>query len=336
MGKRFRGFTLSSSLLVLSFIGALLFPLSFPVEAQQPKKIPRIGFMMPGSQSTYAIRIEAFQNGLRELGYIEGENIAVEWRFAEGKSDRYLDLAADLVRLEVNVIVATTTPVIVAARKATKTIPIVMAASADPVGTGLVVSLARPGGNITGLSMLGPESDGKALEVLQETLPKLARVGFLWDPANAGMASRLRTLEIVGQSLRIQIQSLEVGSSSGLESALESAISNRAGAIFVPAGLASVYRKRIVEFTAKKRLPAMFNDSESAAAGGLMSYGVFLPALFHRAATYVDKILRGTKPSELPVEQPTKFEFVINLKTAKQIGLTIPPNVLARADRVIR
>ena len=317
-------------------LGTMLLALSVPAQAQQAKKTPRIGFLMPGSRPTYSMRIEAFRNGLRELGYNEGQNIAIEWRFAEGKSDRLAGLAADLVRSKVDVIVTSTTPVTQAALQATRTIPIVMAASADPVGTGLVASLARPGGNITGLSMLGPDSDGKALEILKETLPKVARVAFLWDPANAGMASRLRTLEIVAQTLRLQIQSLEVRTSSELESTLESAVSNRAGALFVPAGLASVYRKRIVEFAAKKRLPAMYNDSESADAGGLMSYGVYLPALFHRAAVYVDKILKEAKPADLPVEQPTKFELVINLKTAKQIGLTIPPNVLARADRVIR
>jgi putative ABC transport system substrate-binding protein len=315
---------------------AMLYALCLSVEAQLAKKDPRIGFLMPGSRTTYAVRIDAFRDGLRELGYIEGQNIAIEWRFAEGKSDRLPELAADLVRLKVDVIVTSTTPVAEAAAHASRSIPIVMAASADPVGTGLVASLARPGGNVTGLSMLGPESDGKALELLQETLPKLTRVAFLWDPGNAGMASRLKALEGVGQSLRLQIQSLEVRTSSELENTLESAVSNRAGALFVPAGLASVYRKRIVEFAAKKRLPAMFNDSESAEAGGLMSYGVYLPALFHRAATYVDKILKGTKPADLPVEQPVKFELIINLKTAKQIGLTIPPNVLARADRVIR
>jgi len=317
-------------------LGAMLLALCMSVEAQQPKKIPRIGFLMPGSRADYAVRIEAFQNGLRELGYIEGQNIAIEWRFTEGKSARLADIAADLVRLKVDVIVTSTTPVAAATASATGSIPIVMAASADPVGTGLVASLSHPGGNITGLSMLGPESDGKALEVLQETLPKLARVAFLWDPTNAGMASRLKALEGAGQSLRLQIQSLEVRTSNELESTLESAVSNRAGALFVPAGFASVYRKRIVEFSAKKRLPAMYNDGESAEAGGLMSYGVYLPALFHRAATLVDKILKGTKPTDLPVEQPTKFELIINLKAAKQIGVTIPPNVLARADRVIK
>jgi putative ABC transport system substrate-binding protein len=309
---------------------------ALPAQAQQAKKTPRIGVMIPGSRPTYAMRIEAFQNGLRELGYTEGQNISMEWRFAEGKSDRLAGLAADLVRLKVDVIVTTTTPVAEAARQATRTIPIVMAASADPVGTGLIASLAHPGGNITGLSMLGPESDGRALELLQEAFPKVTRVAFLWDPNNAGMASRLKALEAVGQALRLQIQSAGVRSPTELESTLESVITNRAGALFVPAGLASVYRKRIVDFAAKKRLPVMYNDSESAEAGGLMSYGVYLPALFHRAATYVDKILKGAKPADIPVEQPTKFELVINLKAAKQIGLIIPPNVLARADRVIR
>jgi putative ABC transport system substrate-binding protein len=315
---------------------ALLCPLCLPVEAQQVKNVPRVGFLMPGSRTTYAVRTEAFQKGLHELGYSEGQNIAIEWRFAENKRDRLADLVADLMRLKVDVIVTSTTPVAEAVLRATRTIPIVMAASADPVGTGLVASLARPGGNITGLSMLGPETDGKALEVLQETLPKLMRVAYLLDPSNAGQASRLNALEIAAQTLRLQIQSLEVRTPNDLESALELALSNRADALFVPAAMSSVYRKRIVAFAAKKRLPAMYNDSESAEAGGLMSYGVYLPALFHRAATYVDKILKGKKPTDLPVEQPTKFEFIINLKTAKQIGLTIPPNVLARADRVIK
>ncbi len=308
----------------------------FAVRAQQPKKAPRIGFLMPGSRATYAVRIEAFQNGLRDLGYTEGQNIAIEWRFADGKSDRLPDLAADLVRLKVDIIVTSTTPVAEAVLRATRTIPIVMAASADPVGTGLVASLARPGGTVTGLSMLGPDSDGKALEILQEALPKLTRVAFLWDPDNAGMASRLKNLEAVGQTLRLQIQSLEVRNSTDVDNALELAIKSRAGAVFVPAGLASVYRKRIIEFAEKKRLPTMYNDSESAEAGGLMSYGVSLPALFHRAATYVDKILKGAKPADLPVEQPKKFDFIVNLKTAKQIGLTVPPNVLMRADKVIK
>ena len=306
------------------------------VEAQHPKKTPRVGVLLPGSRSTYAIRIEAFHNGLRELGYVEGRNIATEWRFAEGKNDRLPGMAAELVRSRVDVIVTSTTPVAQASLQASRTIPIVMAASADPVGTGLVASLAHPGGTVTGLSMLGPDSDGKALEILQETLPKLTRVAFVWDPANSGMASRLKNLEMVGHTMRIEISRSRFGPANELEVTLESAVGNRVGALFVPAGMASVYLKRIMEFAARKRCPVMFNDGESAEAGGLMSYGIYLPALFHRAAYFVDKILKGAKPADLPVEQPTKFELVINLKTAKQIGLTIPPNVLARADRVIK
>ena len=320
---------------VLWFIIALLGAGTI-AQAQQPKKVHNVGVILPGTQATYSVRAKAFRSGLRELGYVEGQNIALEWRFADGKSARLPDFAAELVRLKVDVIVTSTSPVTQAARQATQTIPIVMAASADPVGTGLVASLARPGGNITGLSMLGPDSDGRALEVLKETWPKVTRVAFVWDPLNVGMASRLKNLEAVGQAIRIEIQSLGVRSSEELETSLDSAVANRAGALFVPAGFASVYRKRIVEFASQKRLPTMFNDSESVEAGGLMSYGVYLPALFHRAATFVDKILKGAKPADLPVEQPTKFELVINLKAAKQIGLTIPPNVLARADRVIR
>jgi putative ABC transport system substrate-binding protein len=306
------------------------------VEAQQLKTIPKIGGLLPGSRATYATRIEAFRSGLRDLGYIEKQTVITEWHFTEGKTNRLAEMAAELVRLKMDVIVTSTTPVAQAVLRASRTTPIVMAASADPVGTGLVASLARPGGNVTGLSMLGPETDGRALEILQETVPKLTHVAFLWDPNNAGMASRLKALEAAGQTLRLQIQSAEVHGSKELDSILESIIANRADALFIPAGLASVHRKRIIEFAGKKRLPAIFNDTESVETGGLMSYGVYLPALFHRAATYVDKILKGAKPADLPVEQPTKFELVINLKAAKQIGLTIPPNVLARADRVIR
>ena len=322
---------------VLVFICLLLFVvMPTGAEAQQPKKIPKVGILLPGTRLTYATRVDAFSNGLRDLGYIEGQSVATEWRFTEGKSERLGDLATELVRLKMDVIVTSTTPVAQAVLRASRTVPVVMAASADPVGTGLVASLARPGGSVTGLSMLGPESDGRALELLHEAFPRVARVAFLWDPNNAGMASRLKALEAVGQTLRLQIQSAEVRGPTGLENTLDSAIARHSDALFVPAGFASVYRRRIIEFAAQKRLPAMYNDSESAEAGGLMSYGVYLPALFHRAATYVDKILKGTKPADLPVEQPTKFELVISLKTAKQIGLTIPPNVLARADRVIR
>jgi putative ABC transport system substrate-binding protein len=316
-------------------LSTVLFAFCVPAQAQQ-SRIPKVGILLPGSRSTYATRIDAFLSGLRELGYTEGKTIITELRFTEGKSNRLAESAADLIRLKMDVIVTSTTPVAQAVLRLSRTIPVVMAASADPVGTGLVASLARPGGNVTGLSMLGPESDGRALELFQETVPKLTRLAFLWDPRNEGMASRLKTLEAVGQTLRVQVLSVEVSSSTELDIVFERIITNRSGGLFVPASLASVYRKHIVEFTLKKRLPAIFDDTESAETGGLMSYGVYPPAMFYRAATYVDKILKGAKPADLPVEQPTKFELVINLKTAKQIGLIIPPNVLARADRVIR
>jgi len=317
-------------------LSTLLFAFCVPAQAQQSRRIPKVGILLPGSRSTYATRIDAFLSGLRELGYTEGKTIITELRFTEGKSNRLAESAADLIRLKMDVIVTSTTPVAQAVLRLSRTIPVVMAASADPVGTGLVASLARPGGNVTGLSMLGPESDGRALELFQETVPKLTRLAFLWDPRNEGMASRLKTLEAVGQTLRVQVLSVEVSSSTELDIVFEKIITNRSGGLFVPASLASVYRKHIVELTLKKRLPSIFDDTESAETGGLMSYGVYPPAMFYRAANYVDKILKGAKPADLPVEQPTKFELVINLKTAKEIGLTIPPNVLARADRVIK
>src|SRR6478672_4415709 len=316
-------------------LSTVLFAFCVPAQAQQ-SRIPKVGILLPGSRSTYATRIDAFLSGLRELGYTEGKTIITELRFTEGKSNRLAESAADLIRLKMAVIVTSNTPVAQAVLRLSRTIPVVMAASADPVGTGLVASLARPGGNVTGMSMLGPESDGRALELFQETVPKLTRLAFLWDPRNEGMASRLKTLEAVGQTLRVQVLSVEVSSSTELDIVFERIITNRSGGLFVPASLASVYRKHIVEFTLKKRLPAIFDDTESAETGGLMSYGVCPPAMFYRAANYVDKILTGAKPADLPVEQPTKFELVINLKTAKQIGLIIPPNVLARADRVIK
>jgi len=304
-------------------------------EAQQPAKIPRIGFLSPGGSPGNDFRYEAFQQGLRDLGYVVGKNIAIEYRYAEGKLDRLPTLASELVSLKLDIIVTSTTPAIQAVKQATRTIPIVTI-SADPVGTGLVASLARPGGNITGFSVIGPEISGKQLELVKETLPKVKRVAFVWDPANPALALRFKEVEIAARTLGLQIESLEVRTRNELESALESATSKRAGAFIVPPPMAFAYRRQIVDFVARKRLPAMYEDSESVEAGGLMSYGANLSDLFRRAATYVDKILKGTKPADLPVEQPTKFEFVINLKTAKQIGLTIPPDVLARANKIIR
>jgi putative ABC transport system substrate-binding protein len=314
---------------------AMLFALCFSAEPQQLKKVPRIGLLSPVSPSDTALWHQAFRQGLGDLGWVEEKNISIEYRYAERKADRLPDLASELVRLKVDVIVTSTTPAIQTVKQATRTIPIVTI-SADPVGTGLVASLARPGGNITGLSIIGPEIIGKQLELVKETLPKVKRVGFIRDPANAAMTLAFKELEIAARTLGLQIESLEVRASNELESVLKSATSKHIGALIIPPPIANAYRRQIVDFAAKKRLPAMYQDSESVEAGGLMSYGANLPDLFRRAATYVDKILKGTKPADLPVEQPMKFEFVINLKTAKQIGLTIPPNVLARADRIIR
>jgi putative ABC transport system substrate-binding protein len=316
---------------------ALLFAVYLPAVAQQPKKIPRIGVLFVGSptSSYVATSMEAFRQGLRDLGYVEGQNIAIEFRSAEGKNDRFPALASELVRLKVDVIVTGTIAAIQAAKQATGTIPIVTI-SGDPVGTGLVASLARPGGNITGLSLGGLEISGKQLELLKETVPKVKRVAFVWDPANLATALRFKEVEIAARTLGLQIQSVEVRSPNELESVLESATSKRTGALIVPPTMAVFYQRQIVNFAAQKRLPAMYEQSESVEVGGLMSYGANLPDLFRRAATYVDKILKGAKPADLPVEQPTKFELVINLRTAKQIGLTIPPNVLVRADKVIK
>ena len=303
--------------------------------AQQPKKVPLVGILTPDPVSARINLFEAFKKGLREVGYVEGQNIGIEVRSAEGKRDRLPTVASELVRLKVDVILTSTTPAIQAAKQATTTIPIV-AISTDPVGTGLVASLARPGGNITGLSLLGPEINGKQLELLKETLPKVKRVAFVGNPASVAFALRFKEVEIAGQELGLQTQSVEVRSPNELERALESATREQAGALIVASSISLAYRRQIVDFAAKNQLPAIYDESESVEAGGLMSYGANLPDLFRRAATYVDKILKGRKPSDLPVEQPTKFELIINLKAAKQIGLTIPPNVLARADKVIR
>ena len=313
---------------------ALLSTVPF-VEAQQPKKIPRIGFLR--SSDYPSAYMEAFKQGLRELGYVEGQNIAIEYRYAEGKAERYRDLATELVRLKVDVIVvgggvgATS-----AAKQATNTIPIVMAHASDPVGAGLVASLARPGGNVTGLSAVSRDLTGKRLELLKETLPKVSRIAVLYQPTPPKLA-QFKETEKTAQSLGVQLQSLEVQSPNDFEAALKAATQKRSGAVLVlQSGITDTHRKRIVELATKNGIPAMLADSERMDSGGLMSYGPNYPDMWRRAATYVDKILKGTKPADLPVEQPTKFELVINLKTAKQIGLTIPQSVLYRADKVIR
>ncbi|MGH7771384.1 MAG: ABC transporter substrate-binding protein [Candidatus Binatia bacterium] len=315
-------------------LGAMLLALNFPAEAQQPKKVSRIGFL---SASRPQPRDEAFRQGLRELGYIEGQNIVIEWRYAEGKPDQVPHNAAELVRLKVDVMVTAGPTDTRAAKEATNTIPIVMAQDSDPVASGFVASLARPGGNITGLSTLSPEISGKRLELLKEVLPKATRVAILWNPPNPGSAKILKGTEVAAQSLGLKLQPLEVRSLDDFDGAFQAATKGRAGAVMILGDPVSfTHRRRIVDLAAKNRLPAIYNRPEYVEEGGLMTYGASYTDLARRAATYVDKILKGTKPADLPVEQPMKFELVINLKTAKQIGLTIPPNLLVRADKVIR
>jgi putative ABC transport system substrate-binding protein len=306
-------------------------------EVQQAGKIPRIGFLLAPARSAVLESLDAFRQGLREIGYVEGQNIVIEYRYAEGKFDRLPDLAAELVRLNVDVIVAAGgTLAIKPAKNATRTIPIVMTGTADPVASGFVVSLARPGGNITGLSIGGAELSGKRLEILKETVPSVSRVAvfsYQTNPPNL----HLKEMRAAAQTLGLKLQSVEVRAPNDLESAFQAAVKGRAGALTVgPDPLLTANRKQIIDLAAKNQLPAIYAWRDHVEDGGLMSYAPKLSDLYRRAATYVDKILKGAKPADLPVEQPTKFEFIINLKAAKQIGLTIPPNVLARADRVIR
>jgi putative ABC transport system substrate-binding protein len=300
--------------------------------AQQAKKVARIGLLIPGSQSAFAIRIDAFRQGLRELGYVEGQNIIIDYRYGEGKTDRFSDLAAELVRFKVDVIVTASTLSVQAAKKASGTIPIVFTAVNDPIVTGLVASFARPGGNVTGMTNLSTELDGKRLELLKETFPKVIRVAYLCNPNSAKTE-----MQAAAQALGVQLQTLEVRSANDFDPAFEATIKARAQALIIsPSPVFITYQRQIVDFAAKNRLPAVYTTGDYVIGGGLMSYAHSNLENWRRAATYVDKILKGAKPAELPVEQPTKFELVINLKTAKQIGLTIPPNVLARADRVIK
>jgi putative ABC transport system substrate-binding protein len=316
-------------------LAALLLALSFAVAAQQAKKVPRIGVLWPTSAPDPFF--DAFKQGLRELGYTQGQNIAFEERWAEGKPEQLPTFAAELVRLGVDVIVTRQTQPTQAAKQATSTIPIVMALVTDPVASGLVASLSRPGGNITGLSNLAQDLDGKRLELLKETLPKVTRVAFMWDPAGPGLAHRFKETQAAAQILGITLQSLEVRNSKELESGFDTAAKERADAIMVPTPIINNHRRPFLELTAKKKFLLVYDTREFVEeANGFMSYGPNYSDLFRRAAYYVDKILKGAKPAELPIQQPTKFELVINLKTAKQIGLTIPQSVLYRADKVIR
>ena len=316
----------------------LLLPLCFSAGAQQPKKIPRVGYLTGSYLSAITNRTEAFRQGLRELGYVEGKNIVIEWRSAEGKFDRLPALAAELLHLKVDVIVtggeAATRP----AKEATASIPIVMTQDDDPVGTGFVVSLARPGGNITGLSTLAPERSGKRIELLKEIVPGLSRVAVFGTSTEPSNAQGLREIGLGARALGIKLQYRDVLSLKDVEIAFQAAVKEQAGAVLmeVSGPITAPHRKEIAELAVKSRLPVIYGRREPVEAGGLMSYGADPRDLQRRIPGYVDRILKGAKPGDLPVEQPKKFEFIINLKAAKQIGLTIPPNVLARADKVIR
>ena len=322
-----------------SFAIALTFVFGGAVaQAQQPTKIPRIGYLIGASPTAYSYRSEPFRQGLRALGYVEGKNLVIEYRYAEGKLDRLPALAAELVRLKVDIIVTAGPLPTRAAKEATTTIPIVMTNDPDPVGTGFVASLARPGGNITGLSTLAPELSGKRLELLKEIVPKLSRVAVFRTSTQPGNAQMLREVELAAEALKVKLQYLDVLSPKDIETAFRTASKGRAdaGLWLVAGGFANAHRTEIVALAVKSRLPAIYDRREFVEDGGLMSYATSITDLDRRAATYVDKILKGRTPADLPVEQPMRFEFIINLKAAKQIGLTIPANVLVRATRVIR
>ena len=322
---------------LLIALGASTLTWTGAARAQAPATVRRIGVLSPVSASEAASWHQAFRLGLRELGWVEGKNISIEYRYAEGRGDRLPDLAADLVRIKVEIILAGFISDALAAKKATKTIPIVTATASDPVGSGLVENLARPGGNVTGLSQMGPVLAGKRLELLKEIIPELSRLAVLWNSQGAGATLTWKELQLPARQLGIQLHSLEVSSPREFNKAFEDATKAGAGALLIlgdPVTTASL--KPLADLAAKSRLPSLFQLSEFADAGGLLTYGVDLPDLFRRAATYVDKILRGAKPGDLPIDQATKFELVINLKTANTLGIRIPRSVLMRADRVIK
>src|SRR5262245_1636273 len=322
-------------LAVVLTIGLAIAPLS--AEAQQAGKVPRVGYLIAGSHSDPGrLRLlEAFRQGLRELGYVEGQNIAIESRWAEGADDRLPTLAADLVRSKVDVIVAQSGAATRAAQQATRTIPIVMSLANDAVGSGLVASLAHPGGNVTGLTIMAPDLVGKQLQLLTEVVPKVSRVALLTNPANPASAPFLREAEAAARALGVRLQTLEARNSQVIDNAFAAMTRERAGALLIlPDQIFLSQRSQIAELATKRRLPSIYGQGEYAEAGGLMAYSANFPDLVRRAATFVDKILKGAKPADLPVAQPTKFELVINLKTAKALGLTIPPSLLMRADQV--
>jgi putative ABC transport system substrate-binding protein len=316
--------------------GAAAFP--FAAHAQQTAKVRRVGWLSPGSAASDASFLASFGDGLRELDWVVGRNIAIEPRWAEGRFEQLPDLAAELVRLKVDVIVANVTQASLAAKRATSTIPIVMVGVGDPLGSGLVDSLARPSGNITGPSSMLAEASGKQLALLKETVPGASPVAVLWNPANpVWQAAALKQTEDAARAIGLRLQLMEARGPDELEGAFAAMARERAGALFVPADIIFVrHAQRMAELAARHRLPAMYGFREHVEAGGLMSYAASFGVMFRRASAFVDKILKGAKPGDLPVEQPTKFELVINLKTAKALGITIPRSVLQRADEVIR
>ena len=319
-------------------VAAVMLTVAMVANAQQPTKVPRIGYLGGVSPSANSGRIEAFRRGLRELGYIEGKNIVIEWRHAEAaKLDRLPVLAAELVRLKVDIVVTGGPPATRSAKEATATIPIVMGFDDDPVSNGFVASLARPGGNMTGLSALSPEISGKQLELLKEIVPKLSRVAVLGTSTRPGNTQTLKEIELAADAFGVKIQYRDVLGPRDIETAFRAASERRAEAVLLLSSpVFTSQRTQIANLAIKSRLPAIYPQQEFVQDGALMTYSVNVADMYHRAATYVDKILKGAKPADLPVEQPTKFEFIINLKAAKQIGLTIPPTVLARADKVIK
>jgi len=316
-------------------VALLLLAAPLAVEAQPAGKVARIGWVATSAPGPFDT---AFRQGLRDLGYVEGTNITIEWRWAKGEFDRLAAVAAELVRLNVDVIVAGGTPAALATKKTTTVIPTVMVAGLDPVQVGLVASLARPGGNITGLTRIGPELAGKRLALLKETFPKISRVAVIWhDLSNPFTASQLSELRVAAQVLGVQFQSLELRGPDDLDAAFSAITRERATAIVtIQDGFTITHRDRIIRVVAKSQLPAIYETRDWADAGGPMAYGASDAELYRRAASFVDKILKGAKPADLPVEQPTKFELVINLKTAKALGLTIPQSLLLRADQVIQ
>jgi putative ABC transport system substrate-binding protein len=325
-----------SNKIILTMLATAMLAFVNLSQAQQTKKVPRIGYVAGASRSNISARIEAFQRGMRELGYVEDKHIVIEWRFGEGKQDRLPAFVAELVRLKVDIIVTGGPISTRRAKEATVSIPIVMAQDTDPVGSGFAVSLARPGGNITGLSTISPEISGKRRELLKEVVPSLSRVAVFGSSAEPANAQLLQETELAARALRVQLQYLDILGPKDFETAFQTASKGRAEALLVlNSSVTASHRTEIVDLAVKSRLPAIYYSEEWVEVGGL-TYGVSINDLYRRAATYVDKILKGAKPADLPVEQPIKFEFIINLKAAKQIGLTIPPNVLVRADKVTK